>query len=259
MTLTTPDRLPDQRTADRDLQDAVARRAWTHDAARPRLEKRAGSDDPADRVIVGYAAVFYRADQPGTEFRLWTDAYERILPGAFDTALKEDLVRGTWNHDETQLLGRSDRGTLRLSVDATGLRYEIDPPDTQAARDLLTLLNRGDVDGSSFTFRVYGGKRGAVAWLDEIRDGRSIEVREVRDLELVDVGPVTFPAYAAASAAVRGDWRESYLLEARADWERHRAERALDLRTASTAGDEAHRELDLRIAADLAAAELAEA
>jgi HK97 family phage prohead protease len=50
------------------------------------------------------------------------------------------------------VLGRNKSGTLRLSVDGIGLRYEIDPPDTQAARDLIESLRRGDVSGSSFAF-----------------------------------------------------------------------------------------------------------
>lgn len=177
---------------------------------RPRIERRGEDNTP---VIVGYAAVFYRADDSGTEFELWRDAFERIMPGAFDAALRDDLVRGLTNHDEGWLLGRSDKDTLRLSVDKVGLRYEIDPPDTQAGRDTVELLDRGDLDGSSFTFRVYG-KRGKVVWVEETRDGDTVEIREIHDVELLDVGPVTFPAYEATEAGVRSD---QHVAEARAD------------------------------------------
>lgn len=185
------------------IKQTLARRDGRLDVCRPRVERRGDGED-AQRVIVGYAAVFYRADDPGTEYQLYEDMYERIMPGAFDAAIREpDVVRALTNHDENWLLGRSDQGTLRLSVDATGLRYEIDPPDTQAGRDTVALLERGDLDGSSFGFRIWGGKRGKSVWVDEVRDGRDITVREIQDLELVDVGPVTFPAYEATAAGVR--------------------------------------------------------
>lgn len=207
-------------------------RQWSHQpAARPRLERRADKPD-APPMIVGYAAVFFRAGEPGTEYRLYEDAYERVMPTAFDAALREnDLVRGLTNHDDQWLLGRSDLGTVRLSIDRVGLRYEIDPPDTQAGRDTVALLSRGDLDGSSFGFRCYGGKRGKTAWIEEARDGRQVSIREIHDCELLDVGPVTYPAYQATSAGVRSD---AWVEEARADHDRWQARQAAE-RTAEAA------------------------
>jgi HK97 family phage prohead protease len=203
----------------------IERRELQLETARPRVETR--DDKPA--VITGYAAVFYRKGEPGTEYELWRDAYERIMPGAFDAALRDgDVVRGLTNHDSNWLLGRSDLGTVRLSIDKIGLRYEIDPPDTQAGRDTVALLERGDLDASSFGFRVYGGKRGAVAWIDEVRDGKDIEIREIREVELLDVGPVTFAAYSAATAGVRSGEIPEHLAEARASYDRHRAAQVPD-------------------------------
>jgi len=198
------------------------------------LERRADTPN-APPVIIGYAAVFYRADDPGTEYRLYQDAFERVLPGAFDAALREgDVVRGLTNHEDNWLLGRSDLGTVRLSIDRVGLRYEIDPPDTQAGRDTVALLQRGDLDGSSFGFRIYGGKRGKAAWIEEIRDGRQVSVREIQECELVDVGPVTYPAYLSASAGVRSD---AYADEARADRDRWLARQAAEYSAESVPDD----------------------
>ena len=207
---------------------AVEHRHWQHALTRPRIERR-NDDEAAPKVITGYAAVFYQPGDPTTEYRLWQDAYERVLPGCFDAAIREgDIVRGLANHKSEWLLGRSDKGTVRLSVDLVGLRYEIDPPDTQAGRDTMVLLERGDLDASSFGFRAYGGKRGSVGWIDETRDGRSIEIRELREVELVDVGPVTFAAYQAATAGLRSGEIPEHLAEARADYERHHASQAPD-------------------------------
>ena len=197
----------------------IARRPRSEDRMRPKVETR--SDDA--KMIVGYAAVFYDASDPdGTQYELWEDTYERIHPGAFDAAIQEDDVRGLANHNDTWLLGRGKSGTLRLSVDKVGLRYEIDVPDTQAGRDTLASIERGDLDGSSFGFRVLGGKRGRVEWTVEIVDGRTLEIRNVYDLELYDVGPVTFPAYSGTTATTR----DEYLAEARADHKRQAATRA---------------------------------
>ncbi len=156
-------------------------------------------------VLTGYAAVFYRADDPGTQYTLWQDAVERIMPTAFDAALREgDDVRGLFNHDVSLILGRKAAGTCRLFVDEVGLRYEIDPPDSPTGKNVLEAVARGDVTGSSFSFLVYSGKRGRVVWVDEKQaDGRLLSIREIHDLELLDVGPVTFPAYTSTTAGSR--------------------------------------------------------
>jgi phage head maturation protease len=42
------------------------------------------------------------------------------------------------------------------------------------------------------------------SWLQEVRDGRNIEIRQLESVELVEVGPVTFPAYQGTTTGVRG-------------------------------------------------------
>jgi HK97 family phage prohead protease len=152
-------------------------------------------DDGKPR-IVGYGSVFFRADDPGTQYELFPKVLERVSPKAFDLALqRKDDARGLFNHDPSHVLGRLSAGTLRLSVDSRGLRYEIDPPDTQSGRDVVELIRRGDISGSSFSFSV-----DKQSW-EERADGT--EIRTIEAVTLYDVGPVTFPAYEAASTAVR--------------------------------------------------------
>ena len=91
-------------------------------------------------IIRGMAAVYNKPSRDLGGFR------EVILPGAFDHILerkykKMDVV-ALWNHDANQLLGRTSSGTLRLSSDERGLKYELDPPATTLARDLMTLVRR---------------------------------------------------------------------------------------------------------------------
>lgn len=155
-------------------------------------EPREQLGDAAKR-IVGYAAVFYSPALPGTQFTLYGEAVERIMPGAFDRALREDDVRALFNHDKSQLLGRTAAGTLRLAADAAGLRYEVSPdPDTELTRRVLSYLRRGEVTGSSFGFLVTDER-----WRQE----GGLVVREVLGVRLYDVGPVTFPAYPGTTAA----------------------------------------------------------
>src|ERR1039458_8688371 len=101
-------------------------------------------DDTDKPSIRGYAAVF---NSPSADMGF----IETIDPHAFDKTLNDD-VRALWNHNADAVLGRTKSGTLRLSIDSKGLKYEIDPPDTQAARDLITSMKRGDIDSSSFGF-----------------------------------------------------------------------------------------------------------
>ena len=153
-----------------------------------RVETRA--DRPGKR-IAGYAAVFNSATEIAGAFR------EVIEPGAFKRAIEasQDTV-ALINHNPDRMLGRTRSGTLELQEDARGLSFSIDPPDTQDARELLTLMERGDISGASFAFRVApGGER----W-----DYRSKPpVRTLTDLDLLDVSVVVSPAYPDASAALR--------------------------------------------------------
>jgi len=102
-------------------------------------------------------------------------------------------VRALLNHAPDNILGRTAAGTLRLTTDDVGLRYEIAVPDTAVGRDLAASIGRGDITGSSFSFTVLAEER-----VNE----PNRQLRIVKDVELFDVGPVTFPAYEATSAGV---------------------------------------------------------
>jgi HK97 family phage prohead protease len=147
-------------------------------------------------IIEGYGAVFYKSGQAGTEYRLWEDMIERIAPTAFDQALRQDDPVALKNHDVNLLLGRKSAGTLKLSVDEVGLRYEIAAPSTQTGRDTVAEIERGDMKGSSFAFSVGPGD------LEYSREG-DIYVITVRSLQLYDVGPVVYPAYESTTTGVR--------------------------------------------------------
>lgn len=165
-----------------------------------------------EKRIGGLAAVYYDGTD-STEFRLWDGAVERVMPGAFDQAIESDDVRALFNHDPNQVLGRKQAGTLALRSTKHGLDYEIDPGDTTVARDVSEHLRRGDVTGSSFSFRIRGeGETRGERWIE---DGDRM-VREVTSAQLYDVGPVTFPAYSGATSGLRSE----DLAEARSSYEK---------------------------------------
>lgn len=171
----------------------------------------------------GYGAVYYDGS-PGTEFKLWDGAVERIKPGAFDEAIEKDDVRALFNHNPDLILGRKSAGTLKLFSDKKGLGYSIVAGDTTVAKDVREHIKRGDVRGSSFSFMIpKGGER----WQTE--DG--VDIRYLTKVRLMDVGPVTFPAYegTVAGARIQGDpsdakashdeykeklWAKSYIVRA---------------------------------------------
>lgn len=159
----------------------IERRAFT-------TEVRADGDSPK---ITGYAAVFNSQSEEMWGFR------EIITPGAFADAIKVSDVRALWNHNPDYVLGRSAAGTLALREDERGLFVEIDPPNTQWARDLLESIRRGDVNQMSFAFVVAPE---GVEWR-ETPDGL---LRVIKKFDrLYDVSPVTYPAYPATEVGVR--------------------------------------------------------
>jgi HK97 family phage prohead protease len=162
------------------------------------VEARAAAEGAA-RGLVGYAAVF---DSP-TEIAGYF--VEKIAPGAFSKAIGRDDVRCLFNHSDNLVLGRTASGTLRLSEDAKGLRYECDPPNTAWANDLMELIGRGDVSQSSFAFR---------ATREEWDETGDLPVRTVLECELFDVSPVTYPAYEDSEVGLR-KVGEKILAEAR--------------------------------------------
>jgi HK97 family phage prohead protease len=141
--------------------------------------------------IEGYASLFNSRSEDLGGWR------EEIDPAAFDAVMASNPdVRALWNHNADVVLGRTAAGTLKLNIDARGLAYEVDPPDTQQARDLMVSMRRGDITQSSFGFIC-----GRDQWTEE-KDG-TVTRRILEFDSLLDVSPVTYPAYTATSSGVR--------------------------------------------------------
>lgn len=161
--------------------------------AAPELERRvislaatgleiraAGADRAGPGTLIGYAAKF---DAPSEDLGGFV---EYIRAGCFDQAVAEDDIRCLVDHNPTLILGRLSAGTLRLAIDEIGLRFECDLPDTTTGRDIAVSVGRGDVSGCSFGFFVVE---------DRWTNSDDAVTRELLQVRLCDVGPVTFPAY----------------------------------------------------------------
>ena len=113
-----------------------------------------------------------------------------------------------------------------MRVDDVGLRYEFPVPDTTYGRDIAANIRAGIVKGSSFSFTVPSG---GDSWA--IEDGRS--VRTINRIDsLLDVGPVTFPAYPDADVTVAQRSYDAFRQQSEAAIARRvaAAKRANDLR-----------------------------
>jgi len=146
--------------------------------------------DPKARQIAGIAASYgvLSADLGG--FR------EQIDPDAFTRSLAErSNILAYYNHDSSLVLGSTRSGSLHLSSDSMGLNFRVDLPNTSYARDLIALMERGDVSQMSFGFVT---KR--QSW-DEPAPGEALRVRTLLDVDLMEISVVADPAYPQGTEA----------------------------------------------------------
>lgn len=121
---------------------------------------------------------------------------ELIAPGAFSEALASDSdVLALRDHDAKLLLGRTKSGTLVLEDSVQGLRYKLTLPNTTAGNDLAESVDRGDLDSTSFGFMC-----GEDDWM--VTDDGQV-IRTLKQVELFEVSPCSFPAYPDSNLSAR--------------------------------------------------------
>lgn len=151
-------------------------------------------EDSESRKVEGYALVFNSQSED-------LGFYETIEPSAIDddVILQSDVV-ALLNHDDKRgILARSrkGKGSLKLSIDDRGLKYEFDAPHTALGDELLEMLKRGDINQSSFAFTVANG---GDTW--EKREGKYY--RTIKKIDrLFDVSAVLTPAYSSTTVQCR--------------------------------------------------------
>jgi len=170
----------------------------------PLTELRVGAEGER-QIIEGHASVFDS----------WSETLSGIFPfkekvrrGAFSKSIQKDDIRALFNHSPDYVLGRNKANTLELEEDEKGLLVRIFPPETQWAKDLQVSISRGDISQMSIGFTVIK---------DEWSSEGKTDTRELIEVKLYDVSPVTFPAYTETDVGVKAmrDY-ESYVAERRA-------------------------------------------
>lgn len=143
---------------------------------------------------------------------MWEGRFlERVAPGAFAKTIREsgDQVKVLFNHGfdpqiGDKVLGRAEN--LREDEDAAAM--DVPLFDTSYNRDLLPGLEAG-VYGSSMRFVVVKDE-----WVDEPPasddNPRALPERTIKEVRLLEAGPVTFPANPMSTAGVRSTTDEFY-------------------------------------------------
>ena len=146
------------------------------------------------RTIIGYAA----------KFECWSEPImgwfrEKIDRNAFSECDVTDVIM-CFNHNIDSILARTTSGTLTLSTDDEGLRFEFEAPATSLGNDMVELVRRGDISKCSFKFTVEEDE-----WLYASKEnGLEYDERTIRKIDkLYDVSLVVYPAYTDTEASLR--------------------------------------------------------
>lgn len=159
------------------------------------FEIRAEQNEDEVGVVTGRPIVY----NSRTDLGYFDEVIER---GALNGADLKD-VRFLVNHDVSKIpLARSRNNnansTMQLTVDDEGMmiRVNLDVKNNSEARNLYSAIERGDVSGMSFMFRVDDEE-----WTELESEHPTRHVRKISDV--VEVSAVTFPAYEDTSISVR--------------------------------------------------------
>jgi HK97 family phage prohead protease len=207
--------MPDARQPDRPPRDGVR-------AVFPGVEWRAAEpDDSGLGVMSGHFAVW---DQWTEIDSAWEGHFfERLEKGAFARTIKAriDQFRVLFQHGQDPQIGDKPLGPIHeLREDDSGAYYEVPLLDTSYNRDLLPGLRAG-LYGASFRFQSVkeeferSPKSGP-------HNPEGLPERTIKEVELFEFGPVTFPAYKGATAGVRSLTDEYFMSLIRQEPDRFR-------------------------------------
>ena len=161
------------------------------------FEVRAEENEEHGHFLTGQPIVYNERTNLG-----WYD--EIIEDGALtDTDLRD--VRFLVNHNTDMIpLARSrnnnTNSTMQLEVKAgigMDIRVDLDTENNAEAKSLYSAVDRGDISGMSFMFKVDGDK-----WEDLDSDHPTRRITNIS--KVFEVSAVTFPAYEATSIQARG-------------------------------------------------------
>lgn len=119
---------------------------------------------------------------------------EMIEPRAIEGVNMDNAVSMV---DHSITLGKRNKGTMDITIDENGVRYSTRIPNTTAGNDARENIKNGNLEGSSFQF---GLAKGGDKWDTSVTPfQRTI----TKFSSVVEMGPVTRPAYPDTTAAMR--------------------------------------------------------
>jgi HK97 family phage prohead protease len=153
-------------------------------------------------LMQGHFAVF---NQWTEILSFWEGEFmERILPGAFADTFRDerDAMQVLFQHGRDPQIGSKVLGPIQtLREDDTGAFYEVPLYDTTYNRDLVPPLRDGRY-GASFRFEATED-----TWVKKPErsdyNPTGLPERSIVRASVLEFGPVTFPAYAGATAGLR--------------------------------------------------------
>lgn len=163
------------------------------------VELRA-DDDGDGRTLFGHFAVFNR----WTEINSWYEGrfLEQIERGTFVDTFAAQTPKVLYDHGHDPSIGNKPLGAPDvLREDKIGAYYEVPLLDSPYVNELLPAIREGLL-GASFRFKVTGERWDEPKRATQ-RNPEKLPERTITKAVVYEFGPVTFPAYADASAGVR--------------------------------------------------------
>lgn len=147
------------------------------------------------RTLEGYAAIF---NAPTRIRDMQGDFDEQILPGAFARSIARRMPVMQFDHGKDPAVGAAPIGKITdLAEDGKGLHVRARLFADQSISRVREAIAEQAITGMSFRFGV---PQGGDEWR---RRGGDVDLREIRDTDVHELGPVVFPAYDATSVSVR--------------------------------------------------------
>jgi uncharacterized protein len=156
-----------------------------------KFETRVAED--GKKYIEGYAMQW---EQLSSVLGYYYKFREKFQSGAFDDYLSAGLdTKFLVDHDTGKVLGRSNKGTLTLTSDATGLKYSLEIPATSLGNDAYEDVRSGNKEYISVGFRATED-----SWNEA--DENNV-IRTVIKANLPEISLTAWPAYESTTASTR--------------------------------------------------------
>ncbi|NBI31032.1 HK97 family phage prohead protease [Chengkuizengella marina] len=150
-------------------------------------------DDDGKKYIEGYAMKWNQLSKP---LGRWYKFREQFQEGAFDDYLNSGQdTKFLVDHDTGKVLGRSNKGTLTLTTDPTGLKYSLEILSTTLANDAYEDVRTGNKEYISVGFQPTKD--------DWNEADESNIIRTVIKANLPEISLTAWPAYESTSASTR--------------------------------------------------------